>query len=1657
MYSILVSITNGGIIVKRIISILLSISLVFSVTMSTFVVDAAMNIAIYYNDAELTETLHITEYDSAQFTIHCDTDLPAGSTVEWESNMPLLADVDENGKVTAYDYSKAAVIKYWLDNEVRPIPIIGNATADAIEKAFANAGIDLNDSNLNTDLVVAIVKGINQTIGEQLEKMLNNMTITITAKLLSEGGSVLATDKAEVVVDQSVAGNIWPTGVHIINKKTVPKTVAVGKQIQLYGAVTPVRLKQGVKWSVGKTIDTESKKHATITSDGLVTFTSAGSVTIRVNPESNLYAAVSDTVDFTVVPAEELPVTDFSIGGTLEIKEGETTQLSVENVTPAGAYTGSVEWSSSDTTAAVITKDGTVTALDAGSGVSLSKTVTITATIDGVTKTASLKINRNIIGEKINGVEIKGYDNVALNETNKYTANITPSRLNSNSGVVREWGLYNTQTGDLVLATSDSPASNGFATIDTTGNLIATGVGIIKMYVKVTYNGTSIEAEKTVSSGIPITSFSLSKGSGFTTNVLTGSRDSFLEEGKTAKINITDILPADYDPDLLKNAVWKSSDPSVASVDAEGNVFGLDSGGLTIYNSKSVTITAIIGGVRASITFNVRGASVNELVNASITGNDYVVKDFPRSYTSIFSPSRINVKNVHWGLSTDDGSRPWNSAWSSTSGNTENSVASVDSNGKVTGKAAGKTTLWLFGNEGVSSVDGSFAEASKNIQVVEILPNNIAVTAPEKYDYVVGDTELDLTGLKVSAIYDRSKLAEYYPDAEDYGDSIISVDVDDYEISGFDPTLIDREQYIIVTLVRAGEQLRSVFPIKVNSKAVESIDITAPKYAYIEGTKELDLSGLQVFANYSNAPREEVFDYKVDDCEVDYNKLDKEQTAKVIYTHYGRSAEAAFPIIIYGKPVVSVDTSGYDGSWTSGDVTFTLDSTHKLDGVKYYYNINGGEWTEMNGNTLTVSESTNAAYAFKSVNSAGIESYSTQSYAVKIDKIVASFNLVQDVTEITNQSYCVKITDLQVGISGVKAVYLNGDAIDSQSEFTVTQNGEYTVKVVSNSLLESKKTIKIENIDTQKPTVTEVTVAHKDTKDFARRVNKMTFGLFFNKTTQLTVKAKDEGVAGVDRIEYRFVDENETPLTDWAVYDDNNKPLQDANFKGYAEARAVDKAGNVSDSKLNDGYVIDEQAPTDIVITSEAGEETYESDTWTSKDVTIKLSSTAYSGIYRYYYSVNGSDWTEIDGDTITVKNQGEWNYKFKAVSYADNETVTQNDFKVKIDKTEPVVRVDFEGTFGRWSADGVQFSMSILNQAISGVRYYYSTDGGKSWIQAEEGSIITIDEDVDASYIFKAINGAGVESNVSDSYRIMIDTKKPTLEYTLETEEKTDKPYNVLFNVNTGRSGLKSVSVNGKDITGEKSFEVSDNGRYVIVMTANNGLTSTEVINVNNIIEPERPVLYVTPSGTLGSQTDKIVTFTLSTPNGGSDVVYYYNDGNGWVQLDGDTYSVLKTGEHKVKFKAVSGELESYESPEYTAILTTSYYKIVFKTTVLEAQGSTEGTTALSGVKVYVNDELVGTTNDSGEAECILKEGEYNILLDNGTFNRREIINVTDDKTLNMPMVAVDLNKDGFVNAKDFSMIKKLDNAEISSLYSKIFKNFINVSESSFAYSTTN
>lgn len=133
--------------------------------------------------------------------------------------------------------------------------------------------------------------------------------------------------------------------------------------------------------------------------------------------------------------------------------------------------------------------------------------------------------------------------------------------------------------------------------------------------------------------------------------------------------------------------------------------------------------------------------------------------------------------------------------------------------------------------------------------------------------------------------------------------------------------------------------------------------------------------------------------------------------------------------------------------------------------------------------------------------------------------------------------------------------------------------------------------------------------------------------------------------------------------------------------------------------------------------------------------------------------------------------------------------------------------------------------------------------------------------------------------------------------------------------------------------------------------------------------------------------------------------------------------------------------------------VLTTSYYETVFKTTVLESMDTDSGNVSLEGVKVYADNEFVGTTDENVEVKCLLKEGEYDILLDNGTFNRTQKINVNDDIEFNTPMMALDLNKDGCVNAKDYMMINAVDNIQAALLYNQIFMNFYNINENTFNY----
>ena len=79
--------------------------------------------------------------------------MPDNGYIKWYSDMPTLVDVDQNGVVKAFDSSKGAVIQNWIDNEVKPIPLVGKVIATVLEKALFNDKVDIDSSNSTLTLI----------------------------------------------------------------------------------------------------------------------------------------------------------------------------------------------------------------------------------------------------------------------------------------------------------------------------------------------------------------------------------------------------------------------------------------------------------------------------------------------------------------------------------------------------------------------------------------------------------------------------------------------------------------------------------------------------------------------------------------------------------------------------------------------------------------------------------------------------------------------------------------------------------------------------------------------------------------------------------------------------------------------------------------------------------------------------------------------------------------------------------------------------------------------------------------------------------------------------------------------------------------------------------------------------------------------------------------------------------------------------------------------------------------------------------------------------------------------------------------------------------------------------------------------------------------
>ena len=260
----------------------------------------------------------------------------------------------------------------------------------------------------------------------------------------------------------------------------------------------------------------------------------------------------------------------------LDLANGATTQLTA-TVAPAAAANKPVKWTSSNERVAVV-KNGVVQGVAKG-------TATITASVGGKSDTVTV----NVTGEAP-----VVHDTTVYYPANKFGANST--YLHYRIGT----GTWTTAPGVKMEAACDGYVkytiegteggqvefvfNNGSGQWDNNGNknYTASGANVV------VENGTigSVAPCVTV---VPVSSVSISGGS-FS-----------LKAGASKRLSAT-VAPANATDRAVS---WKSSDTSVATVDASGNVKAVKAG--------TATITATAGGKSASVTVTVTAGSPSQV------------------------------------------------------------------------------------------------------------------------------------------------------------------------------------------------------------------------------------------------------------------------------------------------------------------------------------------------------------------------------------------------------------------------------------------------------------------------------------------------------------------------------------------------------------------------------------------------------------------------------------------------------------------------------------------------------------------------------------------------------------------------------------------------------------------------------------------------------------------------------------------------------------------------------------------------------------------------------------------------------------------------------------------------------------------------------------
>ena len=343
-----------------------------------------------------------------------------------------------------------------------------------------------------------------------------------------------------------------------------------------------------------------------------------------------------------VIPVDEnsvkLSKTDYVI------QKGDTDNLVVQYTPEDTTDSKEFTYTPADDTIVSVDENGKITALKSG-------TTTINVSAFGKTLTANVEVRTDVKKVEITGSKHE----LSKNEELQLEATVTPNDADDKS---LTWASTNPD-----VAVVDQ---NGKVTAKTNGTTTITATSV-----------NNVVGEYEVSVVVPVTSFT------------TENENVELSKGESKTI-VTTIEPEDA---TNKTITWKSSDESVATVDSDGKVTGIKGGEVTITGTLS-------NGMK--VTVNV--AVVVPLESISLDKDSIeLVPEGEHIFVATKNPTdTTDTRNVTWESS-------------------DTTIASVDSNGKVTAKKPGTVTI-------TASV-GSIS-ATANVKVLKLI-DSVAMSDPE--------------------------------------------------------------------------------------------------------------------------------------------------------------------------------------------------------------------------------------------------------------------------------------------------------------------------------------------------------------------------------------------------------------------------------------------------------------------------------------------------------------------------------------------------------------------------------------------------------------------------------------------------------------------------------------------------------------------------------------------------------------------------------------------------------------------------------------------------------------------------------------------------------------------------------------------------------------